>query len=632
MRYSLFENPEVKRMVFNKITLAFKEEEEILFFKKYFTDSLIQFRIAFLLVTILYASFGFLDTIIVPEHAKLFQTIRYFIVVPLLSVVLLLSFTDFFRKVWQELLLISFIVAGTGISIMTMLAPENYFYYAGLMLVFSAGYFFIKLRFFYATIAGWTTLLIFNLGSLFYADTTSVILISNNFFFVSANLIGMFAAYNIEYYARRDFFQKQELDHRKIAVEEVNKNLENIVEKRTKELINAKEKAEENDRLKSAFLANMSHEIRTPMNGILGFSELLKTPDLSGENQKEFINIIEKSGLRLLNIINDIVDISKIESGQMEVSVSRTNVTDQIKYLYKFFKQEAEQKGLQFICNNLMPVNAAIIYTDKEKLYAILTNLIKNAIKFTDKGVIEFGYDMAEMPGMISITETPGMASLRFYVRDTGIGIPKERQQAIFDRFVQADISDTRAFQGAGLGLSISKAYIEMQGGKIWLESEEGKGSAFYFTIPYKVDVEEKIISDSIGSGSEIKNIIRKMKILIVEDDKASEMLISMAIKSFSKEVLKVTTGSEAVEACQKNSDIDLVLMDIKIPGIDGYEATRQIRKFNKSVIIIAQTAFALIGDKEKAIAAGCNDYISKPTNKDSLLAMISKHLAVTDC
>ncbi|MCX6278941.1 MAG: PAS domain S-box protein [Bacteroidetes bacterium] len=250
------------------------------------------------------------------------------------------------------------------------------------------------------------------------------------------------------------------------------------------ELIKAKEKAEESDRLKSAFLANMSHEIRTPMNGILGFAELLKEPDLTGEEKTEYIRIIEKSGTRMLKIINDLVDISKIEAGQMEVSVTETNINKQCEFIYNFFKPEVNQKGIRFSFKNLLPDNEAIIKTDREKLYAILTNLVKNAIKYTNSGSIEFGYKIVETQCIASLNKTQCIASLQFFVTDTGIGIPVFRQKAIFERFVQADIEDRKALQGAGLGLAISKAYIEMLGGKIWVESEEGKGSTFYFTIP----------------------------------------------------------------------------------------------------------------------------------------------------
>jgi signal transduction histidine kinase/CheY-like chemotaxis protein len=604
-------------MVYNKITLAFSEKDEVLFREKYFSDSLFQFRIAFVLVILLYGVFGYLDSRMVPEYANPFHIIRYLIVIPLFLTVFLLSFTGFFRKIWQVLALVSFITGGTGISIMTMLIPENYAYYAGMMLIFSAGYFFIKLRFFLATIAGWSTLLIFNIGSIFYANAPKLILINNNFFFISANLIGMFAAYNIEYYTRRNFFLNQKLDSEKLHVEEVNKNLEKIVEERTKELIAAKELAEQSDRLKSAFLANMSHEIRTPMNGILGFAELLKEPDLSGEQQQEYIKIIEKSGARMLNIINDIVDISKIEAGLMNVDIMESNINEQIEYIYTFFKPELEAKGMKLLFSNSLPTKDAILKTDREKLFAILTNLVKNAIKYSKEGTIEIGYNYT--------SSLPKLNELRFYVKDTGIGIPKDRQEAIFERFIQADIVDRMALQGAGLGLSISKAYVEMLGGKIWVESEEGIGSTFYFTLPYNVDPPKETVNQPFGTSNKTHQV-RKLKILIAEDDEVSEMLIDITVKMFSKEIIKARTGVEAVDACQSNPDIDLVLMDIRMPEMGGYDATRQIRQFNKEVVIIAQTAFGLTGDRERAIKAGCNDYITKPIQEAELLNLIHKY------
>lgn len=237
------------------------------------------------------------------------------------------------------------------------------------------------------------------------------------------------------------------------------------------DLIAALKRAEESDRLKSAFLANMSHEIRTPMNGMLGFAELLKDPDLTGEQKQQYLSMIEISSERMLNIINDLIDISKIESGQMEVSISATKINEQIEYLNTFFKPEVEQKGMQLFYKTPLSAQNAIIRTDQGKINAILTNLINNAIKFTDEGSIEFGYNKKSN-------------GFEFFVKDTGIGVPKNHQQSIFERFVQADHCINKLYEGAGLGLSISKAYVEMLGGKIWVESEEGKGSVFYFTIP----------------------------------------------------------------------------------------------------------------------------------------------------
>jgi len=380
-----------------------------------------------------------------------------------------------------------------------------------------------------------------------------------------------------------------------------------------RELIKAKERAEESDHLKSAFLANMSHEIRTPMNGILGFASLLKEPNLTGEEQQKYIRIIEKSGARMLNIINDIVDISKIEAGLMEVTMSESNVNEQIEYIYTFFKPEVEAKGLHLFFKNSLPAKESHIETDREKVYAILTNLVKNAIKYTNQGSIEFGYEKK-------------IEYLEFFVKDTGIGIAKNRQEAIFERFIQADIHDTNAYQGAGLGLAITKAYVEMLGGKIWVESEPGKGSTFYFIIPYTTKKQEQRAVANVVSQEDESDQFTNVKILIAEDDETSDFLITSMLKKNNHEVLHTQTGIETVEVCRNNPDIDLILMDIRMPNISGYEATRQIRQFNKEVIIIAQTAYGLSGDRQKAIDAGCNEYLSKPIDKDELLRLMKKY------
>jgi hypothetical protein len=384
-------------------------------------------------------------------------------------------------------------------------------------------------------------------------------------------------------------------------------------EKRATELTIAKEQAEESDRLKSAFLTNMSHEIRTPMNGILGFTELLKEPNLSSDDQQDYIQTIQISGARMLNTINSIVDMSKIESGLMKVDIKETNINEKIEFTYKFFKPEVEIKGLQFLVKNSLPSKEVIIKTDNEKVYGILTNLIKNAIKFTFEGSIEFGY---EKKGKY----------LEFFVKDTGVGIPKNQMELIFERFRQGSESHNRGYEGSGLGLSIAKTYVEMLGGEIWVESQEGKGSTFYFTIPYNSISEEKIKIINAVSAEHKEVEIKKLKVLVVEDDEISYSLLTKMLQKISYEVLHAITGVQAVEACRNNPDIDLVLMDIRMPKMDGNEASRQIRQFNKDVIIIAQTAYAFSGDREKAIEAGCNDYISKPINSTSLFELIKKH------
>jgi signal transduction histidine kinase/CheY-like chemotaxis protein len=407
--------------------------------------------------------------------------------------------------------------------------------------------------------------------------------------------------------------------------EQINKSLK----KNYRKLISSKEKlkdtniklkkskikAEESDQLKSAFLANMSHEIRTPMNGIMGFTELLKQENLSPEEQINYIEIIEKSGTRLLSIINDIIDLSKIEAGQMNVSLSTTNLNEQLQYIKTFFLPEAQEKGIQLILRKNTTEETATITTDKEKLYAILINLVKNAIKYSNKGTIEFGYEIKEN-------------WIEYFVKDNGIGISKEKQNIIFERFVQADFNDKMARQGAGLGLAIAKAYVDLLGGKIWVESELDKGSTFYFKLPNSISNEENQNITNQPKLNQATGPIKKLKILVTDDDNICRILLLKMLEKFSTNILTAKTGLEAVEICRNNPDIDLILMDVQMPLMNGYEATKEIRKFNTEVIILAQTAFALQGDYLKTIAVGCNGYISKPIGSQELSILLQRYFS----
>jgi len=356
---------------------------------------------------------------------------------------------------------------------MVIKAPENSVYYAGLMLIFSAGYFFIKLRFLLATLAGWLVLLFFNIALIFFSDTKKEMIISYNFFFVSANLIGMFGAYYIEFYTRKDFFLNKLLDQRNAEIEEANKNLESKVTKRTEELLLAKEHAEQSDKLKSAFLANMSHEIRTPLNSIIGFSELLADSNFEIDQKQEFISHIILNGDNLLHVISDIMDISKIESGEITIRKRKVQVKEFLLEFGNRVRFEIEKKQLEFRSKLLLPESETefFVVADRERLLQVFNNLISNALKFTSNGFIEVGCK-------------PSGDQVEFYVTDSGIGISADNHQQIFDRFRQVDASLNRNFGGNGLGLAISKNLIELMGGKIWIESEVGKGSTFYFTLP----------------------------------------------------------------------------------------------------------------------------------------------------
>lgn len=344
------------------------------------------------------------------------------------------------------------------------------------------------------------------------------------------------------------------------------------------------------------------------MNGILGFTDLLKESNLTAAEKEKFIGVIERSGNRLLNTVNDLIDFSKIEAGQMKVSVSSVDINELTEQLYTFFHIEAEQKGLQLILNSTAAIPQIRLRSDWEKMYSVLTNLIKNAIKYSQKGKIEFGYQ-------------PSGTDLLFFVKDTGLGIDQDKLEVIFERFIRSN--DEEFFsEGSGLGLSIAKAYVEMLGGKIWVESEKGKGSQFYFTIPFHVAKPEKQQQETETAAAPA-SLANKLKILIVEDDEAADELLALLTKDISKEVIHTRSGAKAVELCRMHPDFDLILMDINLPELNGYEATKQIRKFNKDVVIIAQTAYALTGDQAKSIEAGCNAYLSKPINKSALMSLI---------
>lgn len=384
------------------------------------------------------------------------------------------------------------------------------------------------------------------------------------------------------------------------------------IQKINTELIYAKEKAEEGDRLKTSFLANMSHEIRTPMNGIMGFTELLKEPKLTGKEQQEYIKVIEKSGSRMLNIINDIVSISKIESGQMNLSYKETSIKGQIQSIFHFYKMEAEQKDIELKINNTLNEEDCLIRTDEEKLYAVLSQLLKNAIKFTDRGSIEMGC-------------FKNGNSLTFYVKDSGIGINSSKIDLIFEKFTQEDDSLNRNYDGAGLGLYIAKSYVDLLGGQIWAKNNMDKGAVFYFKIPFIKPTEiDKELQVPISADS---YETQKLKILVAEDDSISLKFISKILKIFGENLLIARNGFEAVNLCKKNPDIDIILMDIQMPVMNGYEAIKKIREFNQDVIIITQSAFVFTDEAEKAIEVGGNGYISKPINKNQLIDHINKQV-----
>ena len=396
------------------------------------------------------------------------------------------------------------------------------------------------------------------------------------------------------------------------------------LEKKSKELENLniilKEKnvkLEQTDKLKSAFLANISHEIRTPMNGIIGFSSLMCDVDISQHQRKEYFNVVQSSCTQLLSIIDDLVDISKIEAGLIEVYETITNLNKLIKDFYDFYSPMAKENGIELYYKCGLDDDNAFVNLDNTKLNQIFTNLIDNAFKFTEVGQIGFGY--------IIVGEF-----IEFWVKDTGVGIPEEDFEIIFDRFRQADNNnDDKLYRGAGLGLSICKAFVEEMGGEIRVESEVKKGSVFYFTIPYKpVTNEYSTNKDDLSGNYSTKDDWKGKKILVVEDEETNYLFLEVLLKKTGATILHAVTGKEAVDIARSNPDIDIVLMDIQLPEMDGYEATKIIKAFNPGLPIITQTGYALSGDDKKAFDAGADEYISKPIITKKLLRMMRKYLS----
>jgi PAS domain S-box-containing protein len=408
---------------------------------------------------------------------------------------------------------------------------------------------------------------------------------------------------NEEYQALNEEYltQNEELNSSFVEIQAINAELET-----------ARAKAEESDKLKSAFLANMSHEIRTPMNGIVGFAELLKNTELKTEKAEKYIDIINDNCHQLLNIINDIIDISKIEAGLVVIKPEAFNINKMLADIYNLYLPMTLKKNIILNITKGLPDNNAQIISDPARLRQVIINIMSNAFKFTSQGSILLEYKVKNN-------------KLEFSISDTGIGIESNCLELIFERFRQVDNSNSRNFGGTGLGLSISKSLVGLLGGQIWVESEFGKGAKFTFNIAY---TPETTISNNLPETTLIKHYDWSGKtILIAEDEETNLFFINELVGNKGAQILNACNGLEAV-ACVSNQKVDIVLMDLKMPEMNGFEATRVIKQKFPNLPIIAQTAYAMSNDREKAIAAGCSDYISKPLDRANLFYKIDFYLS----
>lgn len=373
------------------------------------------------------------------------------------------------------------------------------------------------------------------------------------------------------------------------------------------ELIKAKEKAEESDRLKTAFLHNISHEIRTPMNAIVGFSALLNEPGIDDKTTKSYIDIIMKSSDHLLSIITDIIEISNIEASKVKIIKTRIDLNSILRSLFNQFHPIANENSNSLKSEHSLPENDSWILADSTKLIQVISNLLNNAIKFTHNGQVTFGYTLKGQ-------------FIEFYVSDTGIGIAEEHHKRIFNRFYQIESYGTKLNEGTGLGLSISKAFVELMGGEIRLESRLGEGSTFYFTIPFERVSDDSLISTPLKKEPGFSFSERKT-VLVAEDIDSNFKLINYFLEGANIKIIRAFNGQDAIDKALTEKDLDMILMDIKMPVLDGYSAVKIIRETLPDIPILAQTAYA--DEKDVAIEMGCNGFITKPFDKKSLIKVM---------
>jgi signal transduction histidine kinase/CheY-like chemotaxis protein len=381
------------------------------------------------------------------------------------------------------------------------------------------------------------------------------------------------------------------------------------------ELKEARDKAQEADRLKTSFLANMSHEIRTPMNGILGFANLLRDPGLSEEQKDQYLKHIDQSSNQLLHIIDDIIDISKIESGQLKISNKPVRINMILDEIYStfFHRIRGDAPGQKKVTFNLKKGEESpefTIVTDDFRLRQVFNNLIGNAIKFTPEGHITFGYNIRDH------------RHIEFFVSDSGVGIPEDEMRIIFDRFGQVQRNKQYQPSGTGLGLPISRNLIKLMGGEIWVESNENSGSTFYFTLPLVTEEAREAPRDLISNKTYRWN---NRRILVAEDETLNWFFIREMLRKTGAEIIRAIDGNEAVELARKYHP-DVILMDIKMPNLNGIEATRQIRQFDAKVPIIAQTAYVMAEEKEESVQAGCNHFVTKPLDRTVIMEIIDSY------
>jgi signal transduction histidine kinase len=427
---------------------------------------------------------------------------------------------------------------------------------------------------------------------------------------VDGKVIGAFV---VQSYDNPNAYDDKDMDMLEFISNQISISIQR--KKSVLDITNALARAEESDRLKTAFLQNISHEIRTPMNAILGFSELLNDPELEADMRRTYTDIIGKSGNHLLTILEDIINISELEAGKESLKTGKTFLNPLLRDINEQYKLKAGKKNIDLSLSLALDDEQAVIITDETKLIQVVTNLLNNALKFTVKGSISFGYVFRN-------------GALEFYVKDTGVGIPEDKYNEIFDRFKQVEVvlSNENGGRGLGLGLSISKAYVELMGGKIWLESEPGNGTVFYFSIPFTPLTKKRETLRPI-TEIELNNANKQKTIIVAEEIKHNYLLISELFAGLHANIIWVCNGLEALQTCKAIEHVDMVILDLNMAKMDGFETTRLLRVFMPDLPIIAQSANACNKEQKDAFMSGVSEYLEKPLEVSQIIKLTNKYM-----
>ena len=649
-------------MKLNPITLTFSGEDaglEEAYLYRDFDKYIWQIRVVLVFAVLVYIIFGYLDRLWVPELFETFLMIRVGFFLPVVIFVLCLSFTPFFIRIMQPLFVTVILAGGGGLVMMLNLATASSrdVYFVGLMLVFMFGYSFGRVRFFWASFSGWLLVAISLVTSFYFSELPRLVVVNHAFFFVIANVVGMASCYMFEYYNRKNFSiscqlenerwnarqANLELEHRvqertaqlatinknlreeieerkKVARElrEIHGELEHRVDTRTRELVRindelsmAKETADQSVRVKTEFLANMSHEIRTPMNAIIGMSDLALNEEISRDQRREYLDIIRTSARSLLGIINDILDLSKIEAGKMELEETPFDLGSLVDSIFSLFADQLNEKGLEFIIDIEASIPERLV-GDPLRFQQVLVNLTSNAIKFTESGEIALRMSMVE--------ESDTHVTLMVQVADTGIGLETKTRAMLFDAFAQADGSITRKYGGTGLGLTICKRIVEMMGGTIEVASSPGEGSTFTFTSPMGRDP----VAPS-RPGYVVPMCLQGVNVLVVEGNATLKDLLERMLRSFGFGVSSCEGGVQSLSLLSDNHPYDLIVVDMKLPDMDGVELAKKVslQGGRKRPHVILLDAFSAGGNTHEKGQFGIDRVVSKPLRPSSLFDAI---------